>query len=907
MRDIQVRITADGVQFKRALQEGANDLNTFSDGANKASEAAVSLTRNILGLAGLNTAMNFGKDAIATADGMSLINARLTAVTASAAEYRNAQYSLLQIANDNQQAVQSTITLYTKLAPAIKDLGGSQATAMSITRAFSDALRVGGANTSESASATLQFAQAMESGVLRGDEFNSMAEASQRIMRALADGMHVPIGALRQMAEDGQLTADVVGNALVSQMEKLRAEAAVMPKTGAGSMQEIHTAFATYISDVNTSYGVTQTLAGGLSNLATNLDTVAAAGTLVAGIFLGRGVGALAGYGAAQVKLISHAAAHRTAVIAEVAALEAKHLSLEKLHKANMGLSTNMREQIADSAAAVAAKRAEAAALTGVARAAGLASRALAMVGGPLGALVVGASIFAAMATNGSQAAAEVKKINNRVEDLNKGLLSVSKVDLEQTRRDLKEISDKIKESSGFWSFGASQGDLKKQKALMEQLAAEEKQLKKQDESDTLKSSDQQATQNKLDAAKKLTDQYKNLADQLREQIALYGNTSEAAKTRYQIEHGELSNLSKARQKELVDLAKQLDAKHKTAAIEEENYQSSKKYITDKEKLESDKLEREQAKAKAWADAEAAAYNSTRTPMEQYIARQKEAARLRDESIARGMNPEAANEVYNRQTTQNQSQLYNEDPQVQQTQQQATEFFSLADSLKSDNVKVQEAYLQRAELIRNALAQGWTDEATAQERMQQLHMEYREQIGTEDEKAQVKNTKLWNSGWQGKAQVMSSVLGGLTQLMQSHSKKQFEIGKQAARAQTVIDTIQSAQSSYKALSGIPYVGPILGAAAAAAAIAAGAARLSAINSTQFGGGSTGVSVGAGGVATGTTFNGGAPLSNYNPSSEPAKPVQQINVYINGSLIDNGMTQLARELRPYQVELAKDTI
>jgi len=94
---------------------------------------------------------------------------------------------------------------------------------------------------------------------------------------------------------------------------------------------------------------------------------------------------------------------------------------------------------------------------------------------------------------------------------------------------------------------------------------------------------------------------------------------------------------------------------------------------------------------------------------------------------------------------------------------------------------------------------------------------------------------------------VSKMFGDLSTLQQSGNKKMFEVGKAAARAQTVMSTYEGAQKAYTSLAGIPIVGPALGAAAAAAAIAAGGIRLQAINSTSFGGGGS-VSAGAASAA-----------------------------------------------------------
>lgn len=83
---------------------------------------------------------------------------------------------------------------------------------------------------------------------------------------------------------------------------------------------------------------------------------------------------------------------------------------------------------------------------------------------------------------------------------------------------------------------------------------------------------------------------------------------------------------------------------------------------------------------------------------------------------------------------------------------------------------------------------------------------------------------------------VGKALGDLSTLMNSESRKMFEVGKAAAISQTILSTFEGAQKAYTALAGIPVVGPALGAAAAVAAIAAGTARVQAIRSQSFGGG-----------------------------------------------------------------------
>ncbi len=220
-----------------------------------------SLKTAFVGIFGVVGAMQLSREFVQMADAMTLLNARLRLATGGGDEFLQSQRAIYQIAQANGGALQETTTLYTKLLEPVKRLGGGVKENTAIVEAFSSALRVGGASTQEAASATLQFAQAMASGKLSGDEFRSLAEASPRFMRALADGMGVPIEALKTMGTEGKLTADVVGNALIKQLGALRDEAREMPDTVGAAFQRMKNDVALMVDEVNTAQGVTKELA----------------------------------------------------------------------------------------------------------------------------------------------------------------------------------------------------------------------------------------------------------------------------------------------------------------------------------------------------------------------------------------------------------------------------------------------------------------------------------------------------------------------------------------------------------------------------------------------------------------------------------------------------------------------
>lgn len=264
----------------RIRQTGADGAAREVRGLGKAAnEAAALLKRAFAGFSGAWLAKEF----VQTSDEITRLNGRVRLATTSAQEYRTAQEAIYKISQANATGLSETATLYARLADPVRKLGGSTREATAITEAMATALRISGATGAEASSAILQFSQAMASGVLRGEEFNAVNEAAPRVMTALEAALGKTRGELRQMAEQGELTADVVANALMSQLGALQSEAQQMPDTVGMAWQRMKNDVALFVGDVNSASGATAGLAeviGGLSGL---LGTVRAAFVELAG------------------------------------------------------------------------------------------------------------------------------------------------------------------------------------------------------------------------------------------------------------------------------------------------------------------------------------------------------------------------------------------------------------------------------------------------------------------------------------------------------------------------------------------------------------------------------------------------------------------------------------------------
>ncbi len=283
-------------EFKKTTKAGEETADAADKvgGRFKALDSAIGGVTKML--AGIGVTM-VAKQLAQMADTVTLMDARLKLAIGSGADYAKAQEDIYAIAQKNNMGLAETAELYTKLHEPVKLLGGGVKETSAITEAFALTMKVGGANAQAAASATLQFAQAMGKGSLSGDEFNSIAEASPRLLKALAEGMGVPIGKLKEMGSEGKLTADVVGNALVGSLETLRSESEQIPLTiGAAFQSAANMALdlvGTFDKLTGTSGGVAQMISSALEPALRSLFSVAVGvyqafqtlGTAIGGVF----------------------------------------------------------------------------------------------------------------------------------------------------------------------------------------------------------------------------------------------------------------------------------------------------------------------------------------------------------------------------------------------------------------------------------------------------------------------------------------------------------------------------------------------------------------------------------------------------------------------------------------------
>lgn len=301
LRELIIKISANSRSFQseisRASRMGQDYYRTMQNGGQQSAAASREMRRalaevtdqiNTAKSSALNMAGAFAGafatgHLISLADEWNSVNARLKQASQSSDDFQASQRELMAISQRTGTAFSDNASLFARSAASMREYGYSSEEVLKVTEAISTGLKLSGASTAEASSVITQFSQALAQGVLRGEEFNSVNENGDRVIRALAAGMGVARKDLKAMADNGKLTADKVVPALISQLGALRDEYAAMPDTVSSSATKVENAFMAWVGGANEASGVTKTLSGVLNGIAGNIDTVAtAAGALVA-------------------------------------------------------------------------------------------------------------------------------------------------------------------------------------------------------------------------------------------------------------------------------------------------------------------------------------------------------------------------------------------------------------------------------------------------------------------------------------------------------------------------------------------------------------------------------------------------------------------------------------------------
>ena len=265
------------IDFHTEVGKANNSLKHTDTAAQTAQKGLNGAKFAVNALAGAMATLGVGlgiRELGQVADTYTNLSARINIATKDGGDFKSAMAGVHQVALMTNSSLSATGDLFTRLNAVGKDLGMTQQSSLDLTKTINQAIQISGVSAQASEAFTQQFIQSMQQGMLRGEEYNSMMENGFGVAEALAKGLGVTTGELKNMAENGELAAERVYKALLSQKDAVQQTFDQFPTTIGNALQRISTSWEILIGKMDQSNGASATIADWLVTIADNMDVV---------------------------------------------------------------------------------------------------------------------------------------------------------------------------------------------------------------------------------------------------------------------------------------------------------------------------------------------------------------------------------------------------------------------------------------------------------------------------------------------------------------------------------------------------------------------------------------------------------------------------------------------------------
>ena len=220
-----IRDNADAQgNLNQQIQTGVNTSNELVDTVKRLALAYLSMQS-------VQKVLDVSDELAMTTARLNTMNQAFNEINGTATETDTIVKQIYASAQNARGSFGDMAAVVAKLGNNARDAFASQDEVIAFANLIQKQMTIAGASTQEASNAMLQLSQALGSGVLRGDELNSIFEQAPNLIQSIADYLDVPIGKIREMAQDGQLTADTVKAAIFSSAEDINAKFEAMPMT----------------------------------------------------------------------------------------------------------------------------------------------------------------------------------------------------------------------------------------------------------------------------------------------------------------------------------------------------------------------------------------------------------------------------------------------------------------------------------------------------------------------------------------------------------------------------------------------------------------------------------------------------------------------------------------------------
>jgi len=263
--------------FHGEVGKANTKLNETDSAAQTAQKGIAGLKTGYTALIGVLGGIGIGlglRELAEASDSYTNLSVRIQIATRDGGNFTSAMAGVHQVALATNSSLDTTASLFTRLNTVGKEMGMNQQQALDLTKTVTQAIQIGGGSAQASEAAVQQFIQAMQGGVLRGEEFNSIMENGYGLAEALAKGLGVTTGELRKMAENGELSSERVIKAVQSQANQIQATYNQFPTTISNALQRIATSWQIVIGEMDQANGTSATVADALVVVADNLGII---------------------------------------------------------------------------------------------------------------------------------------------------------------------------------------------------------------------------------------------------------------------------------------------------------------------------------------------------------------------------------------------------------------------------------------------------------------------------------------------------------------------------------------------------------------------------------------------------------------------------------------------------------
>ena len=268
--DLIARIGGFEQGMDRAARTATNRMGQIERSTQSASSQIVSSLKSV-GVAAVGYLGT--RELIAYAETWTSVQNRLKQVTSSQLELAAATQEVFAVAQRSQSALEPTAELYQRIASTTESLGVNQSEVVRVTESISKAMSASGVSAEAAAGALVQLGQAFASGVLRGQELNSVLEQAPGLARSIADGLGVAVGDLRKLGEAGAITSEKLFRSILSQGRSIDDQFARSQTSIKGAFTVLENSLTKYVGTMDQVTGASTTATSALLALSKSLDS----------------------------------------------------------------------------------------------------------------------------------------------------------------------------------------------------------------------------------------------------------------------------------------------------------------------------------------------------------------------------------------------------------------------------------------------------------------------------------------------------------------------------------------------------------------------------------------------------------------------------------------------------------